>query len=124
MSKLVGNIINEIEESEVIEDDFGIFVISIVFDDAGEISSTKLVQPIERIEFDPGSEECLLQAEAHGPALKISEAYSEIAVIDPRFSLVASYEQTIEDNWVRIDRPIIGFGENIEEKQLFVVCEA
>lgn len=52
MSKLVGNIINEIEESDFVNDGFGIHVISVVFDDAGRTFSTESIHSIDRIEFD------------------------------------------------------------------------
>lgn len=124
MSKSVGDFVNEIEESDVIEYDFKLFVLSVKISDSGEITSTESIEPIERIEFDIENEECLLQISENNRALNLSEAFSEIAVIDSRFSLVAAHERSIEDSWVRIDNPIIGFGENIGQKQFFVVCEA
>ena len=124
LSKYVGCIINELEESEIVDDDFGLFVIFLNIDESGEIDSTKSIEPIGKIGFDIDSEECLLHILPDEEALKISEAYAEIATIDSRFSLVSALEKKFEDSWVRIDNPVIGFGENIDEKRFFIVCKA
>lgn len=100
------------------------FVISVKISDSGEITSTESIEPIERIGFDIEHEECLLHISETNSAIEISDAFSEIAAIDSRFTLVAASERSFDDSWVRIDKPVIGFGENIEKKQFPVVCEA
>lgn len=124
MSKSVGCIVNELEESEIIDDDFGLFVIFLEIDESGEIGSTESVEPITKIGFDIENEDCLLHVSDGKEALKISDAYPEIVTFDSQFSLVCSIEQQLDDTWVRIDNPIIGFGENVDEKRFFVVCRA
>ena len=124
MSKYVGCIINELEESEVVDNDFGLFVISLNIDDSGEIKSTESIEPVGKIDADIESEECLFHIIPSEKALTISEAYAEIATIDSRFSLVSTIEQSFDDSWVRIDNPVIGFGENTDEKRFFIVCKA
>lgn len=124
MSKYVGCIINELDESEVIGNDFELFVISLAIDDSGEIISTESIEPITKIGFDIESEECLFYVQPGKDAIRISEAYAEIETMDSSFLLVSASEQEIDDAWVRIDNPIIGFGENIDEKRFFIVCEA
>ncbi len=124
MSKYVGCIINELEESEVVDDDFSLFVILLNVDDSGEITSTKSIESIGKIGVDIESEECLFHVTPSEEAVKISEAYAEIATIDSGFSLVSAIEQEFEDSWVRIDNPVIGFGENTDEKRFFIVCKA
>lgn len=123
LNKYVGCIINELEESEVVADDFGVFVISLNIDDSGEITSTESIEPVGKIGADIESEECIFYIAPSEEALKISEVYAEIATIDSRFSLVSAIEQEFDDSWVRIDNPIIGFGENMDEKKFFVVCK-
>ena len=124
MSKYVGCIINELEESEVVGDDFGLFVIFLNIDGSGEITSTESIEPISKIGFDIETEECLFHVSPGFEAIKITEAYAEIATIDSGFSLVSAVEQKFDDSWVRIDNPVIGFGENIDEKRFFIVCKA
>lgn len=124
MSKYVGCIINEFEESEVVDNDFGLFVVSLNIDDSGEITSTESIEPVGKIDADIVNEECLFHIMPSEKALTISEAYSEIEPIDSRFSLVSAIEKEFDDSWVRIDNPIIGFGENIDEKRFFIVCKA
>ena len=124
MSKYVGCIINELEESEVVDNDFGLFVISLNIDDSGEIKSTESIDPVGKIDADIESEECLFHIIPSEKALTISEAYAEIATIDSRFSLVSAIEQEFDGSWVRIDNPVIGFGENTDEKRFFIVCKA
>lgn len=123
MSKLVGHLISEIEDSDVIDDDFKIFVISVEISDSCEITSTESIEPIERIGFDIEHEECLLHISETNMAIEICDAFSEISAIDSRFAVVAAIEQSFDDSWVRIDKPIIGFGENIEKKRFLVVFE-
>lgn len=124
MNKYVGCIINELDESELIGNDFELFVILLEIDDSGEIISTESIEPIGKIGFDIESEECLFYVQPGEDAIKISEAYAEIETIDSRFSLASALEQEIDDTWVRIDNPVIGFGENIDEKRFFIVCRA
>ncbi|MBU2875035.1 hypothetical protein [Marinobacter salexigens] len=124
MSKYVGCIINELEESEVIDDDFDMFVLSVKIDDSGEIYGTESIEPIAKIGVDIEHEECLFQILPGKEALKVSEAYSEIETIDSGFSLVSAFSKTFNDSSVRIDNPVIGFGENIDDKRFFIVCMA
>ena len=124
MSKCVGCIINELEESEVVDNDFGLFVVSLNIDDSGEITSTESIEPVGKIDADTDSEECLFHITSSEKALTVSEAYAKIETIDSRFSLASAIEKEFDDSWVRIDNPIIGFGENIDEKRFFIVCKA
>ena len=124
MSKYVSCIINELEESEVIDDDFDLFVLLVKIDDSGEISGTESIEPISKIGVDIEHEECLFQVSPGKEALKVSEAYAEIETIDSGFSLVSALSQTFNDSSVRIDNPVIGFGENIDDKRFFIVCMA
>lgn len=124
MSKYIGCIINELEESEVVGDDFGLFVILLNIDDSGEIIATDSIEPIGKIGVDIENKECLFYIMPGEDALKISEAYAELATIDSTFSLVSATEQEFDDSWLRIDNPVIGFGENIDEKRFFIACKA
>ncbi|WP_445363530.1 hypothetical protein ACJJIQ_01935 [Microbulbifer sp. ANSA003] len=125
MSKHVSCIINELEESEIADDDFSLFMILLKIDDSGEVTSTESIEPIGKIGVDIDNEECLFHIATYGKPLKISEAYAEIETIDSRFSLVSVIEKEFDDSsWVRMDNPVIGFGENVNEKRFFIVCRA
>jgi len=104
-----------IEGSEIVDDDFGLYVILLNIDDSGEITSTESIEPVGKIGVDIESEECLFYISPSEKAIKISEAYEKIATIDSGFALVSATEQELDDSWVRIDNPVIGFGENKDE---------
>lgn len=124
MSRYVGCIINELEESEIVEDNFGLFAIFLKIDESGEIELTESIVPVGKVGFDIESEECLLHVSPGGEPITISDAYAELVTIDSGFSLVSALEQRFDDSWVRIDYPVIGFGENINEKRFYIACKA
>lgn len=124
MSRYVGCIINELEESEIVDNDFGLFAIFLKVDESGEIESTESIVPVGKVGFDIESEECLLHVSPGGKPIIIADAYGELVSIDSRFSLVSALEQKFDDSWVRIDYPVIGFGENIDEKRFYIACKA
>lgn len=124
MSRYVGCIINELEESEIVDNDFGLFAIFLKVDESGEIESTESIVPVGKVGFDIESEECLLHVSLGGKPIIIADAYGELVSIDSRFSLVSALEQKFDDSWVRIDYPVIGFGENIDEKRFYIACKA
>lgn len=124
MSRYVGCIINELEESEIVDNDFGLFAIFLKVDESGEIESTESIVPVGKVGFDIESEECLLHVSLGGKPIIIADAYAELVSIDSRFSLVSALEQKFDDSWVRIDYPVIGFGENIDEKRFYIACKA
>lgn len=124
MSKYVSCIINELEESESIGDDFELFVIALNFDDSGQICSTESIEPIFEIGIDIENEECLFYTKLGEKALEIQEAYAELETIESSFSLVHASEHEVSGSVVRIDNPVIGFGENIDEKRFVIVCRA
>jgi len=124
LSRYVGCIINELEESEIVDNDFGLFAIFLKVDESGEIESTESIVPVGKVGFDIESEECLLHVSPGGKPIIIADAYAELVSIDSRFSLVSALEQKFDDSWVRIDYPVIGFGENIDEKRFYIACKA
>lgn len=124
MSKLARDVVNEFHSLDVIEDDFELFVLSVKINDYGEIISTESIEPVSRVESDNENQECLLHISPSGEPLKICEAVGRIGVLNPDYALCAAQEETIDNSWVRIDNPIIGFGENLDLKRFFVVCQA
>ncbi len=124
MSKLVIDVVSEFQSLDVIEDDFELFVLSVKINESGEITSTESIEPVNRIEADIENQECLLHVTSNGEALRMVEAIQAISKVNADYSLCSAQEETLEDSWVRIDNPIIGFGENIDLKRFFVVCQA
>ncbi|WP_226669123.1 hypothetical protein [Microbulbifer aggregans] len=124
MSKYVSCILNELDESELVGDDFELFVILLNMDDSGEITSAESIEPIGKVGFDIENEECLFYMTPGKKAAKVSDVYSEIESIDSSFTLVSALEKKLHGSWIRIDNPVIGFGENIEEKRFFIACRA
>mgnify|MGYP003151198613 CR=1 FL=1 len=124
MSKYVGCIINEFDESDIVDGNFELFLISLNMDESGEITSTESIEPIIKVGFDIENEECLFHVGPGKKAAKVSDVYAEIETIDSGFSLVSALEKKCQGSWIRIDNPVIGFGENIDEKRFFIVCRA
>lgn len=129
MSKLVSDLVEEFHSIDEIEDDFEFFIMSIVIDDDGEIESTPTLTPVSHIEVDETHQECLFHSDAEKKTITISDAIKEVSSLDSEFQLVSTENNiiaassTVDDSTTRTDNPIIGFGENIEKRQFFLVCQ-
>ena len=124
MSKLISDLIHEFHSLDEIEDDFEFFIMNIVIDENGDVESSDAIEAITKIEIDETNQECLFYSDPEGNAKFIGEAIKEISSVSSEYQLCSAVENTIEDSFIRIDNPIIGFGENIEQRRFFVVCQA
>ena len=140
MSKYVVDLVDEFHSLVEVEDDFELFMMSIKIDDSGEVTSTESIEPVSHIEIDHEHEECLLHISPNGKAISIRKVIKEISSINSDYFLCSAEENTIDglndskiegsndnevdDSNVRVDNSIIGFGENIEQRRFFVVCQA
>ncbi len=96
----------------------------------GEAEEYGNALPVTKIEIDSEDKECLLHFDEHSTDfVTITEAKAIFveSLIDDEvqgYEVFASEEKELEDSHVRLDTPLIGFGENAELKCFFVVCQA
>lgn len=125
LSKQVRDLLQEFESQINIADDFQLHVLKVSVDESGAVEQTGNAQPVTRIEIDSQSKECLLHfAESTSQYVTVSDAKSVLvnAILD--FEVCAAQEQENDEATIRLDTPLIGFGENVELKVYFVICQA
>ena len=126
MSKSVMEMMHEIESYQVIDNVFNLYVLSLKLDSYGEIISTESTNAVNNVEIDNEHKEVLLHINTKNDKslVSVSDVKSIInnSIFD--YKICIAEETTLEDSsFVRIDTPLIGFGENIEKKQFFAVCQ-
>ena len=122
MSKLIIDLVNEFQSLDEITDDFELFIMSIKIDEFGEYDSAETILPVSHIEVDSNKEECLFHF-GSSDAMDIVTTLEKIKSIDTNYLLCSAEEKTFDGATVRVDNPIIGFGENIEQKRFFLVFQ-
>ena len=125
LSKFARDLLQEFEAQIDIEDDFQLHILKVNVDDSGEVEQSGNAQPVTKIEIDFENKECLLHFdESTSEHVSVSDAKSLFvgAVLD--FEVCAAQEKEIDDAYIRLDTPLIGFGENVEIKVFFAVCQA
>ena len=125
MSKYARDLLQEFESQNDIEDDFQLHVLKVNVDESGDVEQSGNAQPVTKIEMDVEAKECLLHFDESTSAyVTVSDAKSVLvnAVLD--FEVCAAQEKEMDDAFIRLDTPLIGFGENIELKAFFAVCPA
>ncbi len=125
MSKYARDLLQEFESQNDIEDDFQLHVLKVNIDESGDVEQSGNAQPVTKIEIDLEGKECLLHfAESTSEYVTVSDAKSVFvnAVLD--FEVCAAQEKEMDEAFIRLDTPLIGFGENIELKAFFAVCQA
>lgn len=130
MSKHVRDLLLEFEIQGEVEEHFRLHVLKVTLDEDGEAEEFGNALPVTKIEIDSESKECLLHFDELSPdcvtiteakALFINEKVSDEVL---GYAVFASEEKELDDSHVRLDTPLIGFGENAELKCFFVVCQA
>lgn len=125
MSKSVRELLFEFQSQDEIEDDFQFHVLKVKVDDNGEIEDAGNALPVINVELDVESSECLLHFEEGAPcAVTVLEIKKMLGDTVLDYEVCAAEEKTLDGTHVRLDTPLIGFGENIELKCFFVVCQA
>ena len=125
MSKSARDLLVEFDLQSEIEDDFHLHVLKVAIDENGEVEQSGNAQPVTKIEIDHENNECLLHFDEDTSShVTISDAKSSLVdgVLD--YEVCAAQEKTFDDSYVRIDTPLVGFGENFELKYFFAVCQA
>ena len=135
MSKYVRDLLQEFETQSAVEDHFHLYVLKVTVSENDEVEQVGNALPVTKIEIDAEDSECLLHFdELSSERVTIREAkalfsaetaVNESAVNDvSSYEVCASEEKERDDALVRLDTPLIGFGENPEINCFFVVCQA
>ena len=96
----------------------------------GEAEEYGNALPVTKIEIDSEDKECLLHFDEHSAdCVTITEAKAlllneTLADEMQGYEVFASEEKELDGSQVRLDTPLIGFGENAELNCFFVVCQA
>ncbi|MEH6557297.1 MAG: hypothetical protein V7459_13080 [Oceanicoccus sp.] len=125
MSKYARDLLQEFESQIDIKDDFQLHVLKVKVDESGNVEPLGNAQPVTNIDIDSDNKECLLHFdESTLDYITVSDAKSLFvgAVLD--FEVCAAQEKENDDAYIRLDTPLIGFGENVELKIFFVICQA
>lgn len=123
MSKYVRDLLQEFQSQEEIEDHFNIHVLKVKMDNDGEIEQDGNALPVTRIEIDSENSECLLHfEETTANYVTVSDAKKQLTEVVLDYEVCAAEEQELGDAFIRLDTPLIGFGENPELKCFFSVC--
>ena len=126
MSKHVRDLLFEFEVQSEVEEHFRLHVLKVTLNENGEAEEYGNALPVTKIEIDSENKECLLHFDEHSTdCVTITEA--KALLIDDEvqgYEVFASEEKELDDSHVRLDTPLIGFGENAELNCFFVVCQA
>jgi hypothetical protein len=125
LSKYARDLIQEFQAQDEIEDHFRLHVLKVSVDQGGEVEQSGNALPVTKIEIDSENEECLLHfEELSSNYVTVLEAKAVFVNEILDYEVCAAEEKELDDAHVRLDTPIIGFGENVELKCFFAVCQA
>jgi hypothetical protein len=126
MSKHVRDLLFEFEVQTEVEEHFRLHVLKVTLTENGEAEEYGNALPVTKIEIDSEDKECLLHFDEHSAdSVSITEAKAILTNDEVQgYEVFASEEKELEGSHVRLDTPLIGFGENSELKCFFVVCQA
>ena len=125
LSKYARDLLQEFQSQGEIEDHFRLHVLKVNVDERGEVEQSGNALPVTRIEIDSENEECLLHfEELTSSFVTVSEAKAACVGEILSYEVCAAQEKELDDAHVRLDTPLIGFGENIELKCFFAICQA
>lgn len=123
MSKSAQELLEEFSSQELIADDFELHILKVKIDDHGEIEHAGNALTVTNIEIDHQSKECLLHYE-EGATNYVTVADAKAKIVDSvlSYEVCASQIQERDDAFVRLDTPLIGFGENVDMQCFFAIC--
>jgi hypothetical protein len=125
MSKHVRDLLFEFEVQSEIEEHFRLHVLKVTLNENGEAEEFGNALPVTKIEVDSEDKECLLHFDEQSTDyVTITEAKALLIDAVLGYEVFAAEEKELDGSLVRLDTPLIGFGENAELKCFFVVCQA
>lgn len=124
MSKLVKELLQEFDDHHVIEGDFNLHILRMVIDDAGEVEQSGNAQVVTQIEFDHEDKECLLHFEENSACnVSVGQFKAIISNEVMEYEVCAAQEKEVDGRYLRYATPLIGFGENVELRCFFAICQ-
>ncbi|MBL4799114.1 MAG: hypothetical protein JKY50_17030 [Oleispira sp.] len=124
MSKHVRDLLFEFEVQSEVEEHFRLHVLKVTLNENGEAEEYGNALPVTKIEIDSEDKECLLHFDEHSTdCVTITEAKAMLTDEVLGYEVFAAEEKELDDSHVRLDTPLIGFGENAELNCFFVVCQ-
>jgi len=125
LSKYVRDLLDEFNTEQNIQDDFNLHVLKVTIDDRGEIEQVGNALPVFNIEIDAENKEVLLHYLA-STTQSVSVAAAKELLTDELldYEICAAQEKDTTEALIRLDTPLLGFGENPEQKCFFNVCLA
>jgi hypothetical protein len=130
MSKHVRDLLFEFEVQSEVEEHFRLHVLKVTLNENGEAEEFGNALPVTKIEINSDNKECLLHFDEQSPdGVTITDAKALLvggSLADEvlGYAVFAAEEKELDDSHVRLDTPLIGFGENAELNCFFVVCQA
>jgi hypothetical protein len=130
MSKHVRDLLFEFEVQSEVDEHFRLHVLKVILNEKGEAEEFGNALPVTKIEIDSKSKECLLHFDEQSSdgvtisevkALLVNESLTDEVL---GYEVFAAEEKELDVSHVRLDTPLIGFGENAELNCFFVVCQA
>lgn len=124
MNKSAKELLEEFTSQDVITDDFQLHVLKVKIDGNGEIEEAGNALTVTKIEFDHQDKECLLHyEEGSTDFVTVADAKAKITDDVLTYEVCAAQIEERDDAFVRLDTPLIGFGENVDIKCFFAICE-
>jgi hypothetical protein len=120
MSKHVRDLLFEFEVQSEVEEHFRLHVLKVTLNENGEAEEYGNALPVTKFEIDSEDKECLLHFDEHSSefvtideakALLLNETLADEV---QGYEVFASEEKELDGAHVRLDTPLIGFGENSE----------
>jgi len=124
LSKQVKDLLEEFAAEECIQSDFNLHILKVSVDENGEIEEMGNALPVFNIEIDSESQTVLLHYIESSDAL-VSVADAKAILTDELLDYEVCAAQITEtaEAVLRAETPFIGFGENVELKCFFGVCQ-
>ena len=124
MSKQVKDLLEEFAAEESIQSDFNLHILKVSVDENGEIEEMGNALPVFNIEIDNESQAVLLHyVEASDVLVSVADAKAVLTNELLDYEVCAAQLTETPEAVLRADTPLIGFGENVEFKCFFGVCQ-
>ena len=125
MNKTVKDLLDEFKAEVEIGDDFAVNILRVTVDPDGAIEQSGNALPVFKVEVDHEDKAVLLHFdEADRTQVTVAALKHELddSILD--YAVCAAQEKEWETAFVRLDTPLIGFGEYLEHKVFLAVCKA
>ena len=121
LSKSVNELLSDLDVYGV-SDDYVVGVLYVANDTDREVSNDSRSEAVVKIDADHSSQELLLYF-GKGDPVRVADLRKKCPESVLSYDVVVAEEFVEGGTHIRIDTPLIGVGENHDEKQYFVLCE-